>query len=177
MRVQLFYTQGMSQDWTDQVLEKWTALRTDLEMAPYQVTARVSRIALHVARQQEEAYTLFGLNRGEVGVLGALRVAGASNPLSPTRLFKGLMLSSAGITSRLDRLERRGLVRRTRDPNDRRGILVELTDEGKRVLEEAVTAENGSAHKLLGSLTLEERETLAELLRKLLADLEPNSSV
>jgi len=167
----------VSQDWTDQVLEKWTALRTDLDMAPYQVTARVSRIGLHVARQQEEAYKRFGLNRGEVGVLSALRIAGPSNPLSPTRLFKGLLLSSAGITSRLDRLERRGLVRRTRHPNDRRGILVELTDEGARVLEEAVTAENGSAHKLLGRLSNEERESLAALLRKLLANLEPNASV
>jgi DNA-binding MarR family transcriptional regulator len=167
----------MSRDWTDQVLEKWTALRTDLDMAPYQVTARVSRIGLHVARQQEEAYSRFGLNRGEVGVLSALRISGPSNPLSPTRLFKGLMLSSAGITSRLDRLERRGLVRRMRDPNDRRGILVELTDQGTRVLEEAVTAENGSLHKLLGSLSPEERETLASLLRKLLVDLEPNATV
>jgi DNA-binding MarR family transcriptional regulator len=170
------YTQAVSRDWTDQVLEKWTALRPDLEMGPYQVTARISRIGLHVARQQEEAYGRFGLNRGEVGVLSALRIAGPSNPLSPTRLFKGLMLSSAGITSRLDRLERRGLVKRNRDPNDRRGILVELTAEGARILDEAVTAATASEQKLLAGLSPDERETLASLLRKLLADLEPNAS-
>ncbi|HEV2036081.1 MAG TPA: MarR family transcriptional regulator [Candidatus Dormibacteraeota bacterium] len=163
----------MSRDWIDQLLERWTALRPGLEMEPYQVTARLSRIGLHIARSQEAAFGRFGLNRGEVGVLSALRIAGPSNRLSPTRLFKGLMLSSAGITSRLDRLEKRGLVRRTRDPNDRRGVLVELTDEGARTLEEAVTANTVSERELLGDLSSDELATLAGLLKKLLAGLEP----
>jgi DNA-binding MarR family transcriptional regulator len=167
------YTRGVSRDWTDQLLERWTALRPGLEMAPYQVTARLSRIGLHIARSQEAVFDRFGLNRGEVGVLSALRTAGPPNRLSPTRLFKGLMLSSAGITSRLDRLEKRGLVKRTPDPNDRRGVLVELTDEGARVLEEAVTANTGSERELLADLSADEIAALASLLKKLLATLEP----
>jgi DNA-binding MarR family transcriptional regulator len=143
-------------------------------MEPYQVTARLSRIGLHIARSQEAAFGRFGLNRGEVGVLSALRIAGPPNRLSPTRLFKGLMLSSAGITSRLDRLENRGLVRRTRDPNDRRGVLVELTDEGARILEEAVSANTVSERELLADLSADELATLAGLLKKLLAGLEPS---
>jgi DNA-binding MarR family transcriptional regulator len=129
-------------------------------MTPYEVTARISRIGLHIARQQEEAFGRFGLNRGEMGVLGALRIAGPKQQLSPTRLFKGLMLSSAGITSRLDRLERRGYVKRLRDPGDRRGVLVELTDAGR---EKVLTAK----------LTRQEQKVLAGLLKKLLAGLEP----
>jgi DNA-binding MarR family transcriptional regulator len=143
-------------------------------MEPYQVTARLSRIGLHIARSQEAAFGRFGLNRGDVGVLSALRIAGPPNRLSPTRLFKGLMLSSAGITSRLDRLENRGLVRRTRDPNDRRGVLVELTDEGARILEEAVSANTVSERELLADLSADELATLAGLLKKLLAGLEPS---
>jgi DNA-binding MarR family transcriptional regulator len=146
-------------------------------MAPYQVTARLSRIGLHLAQHQEAVYGRFGLNRGEVGVLGILRIAGPPHQLSPTRLFRGLMMSSAGITSRLDRLESRGLVKRTRDPNDRRGILVELTDEGAKLLDEAVTADVATEGDLIACLSPHERETLASLLRKLLADLEPNASV
>ena len=145
-------------------------------MGPYQVTTRISRIALHIARHQEEVFGRFGLNRGEVGVLGALRIAGPPNRLSPTRLFKGLMLSSAGITSRLDRLEARGLVRRTRDPADRRGVLVELTAEGAKVLDEAVSANNESERELLAGLSSAEGERLGALLRKLLANLEPSAS-
>jgi DNA-binding MarR family transcriptional regulator len=144
-------------------------------MEPYHVTARISRIGLHIARRQEEAFGRLGLNRGEVGVLGALRFAGPEQQLSPTRLFKGLMLSSAGITSRLDRLEHRGYVKRRRDPDDRRGVLVELTDAGREVLDKAVSANTGGEKELLSNLTKQEQKALADLLKKLLAGLEPSA--
>jgi DNA-binding MarR family transcriptional regulator len=144
-------------------------------MEPYQVTARISRIGLHIARRQEEAFGRLGLNRGEVGVLGALRFAGPRQQLSPTRLFKGLMLSSAGITSRLDRLERRGYVKRSRDPDDRRGVLVELTAAGREVLDQAVSANTGGEKELLAGLTRQEQKALAGLLKKLLIGLEPST--
>lgn len=160
-------------DWTDSLLDRFAGVRPRQEMEPFQVTARLSRIALHIARSQEEAFGRYGLNRGEVGVLAALRFAGPKQQLSPTRLFKGLMLSSAGITSRLDRLERRGFVRRTRHPNDRRGVLVELTEAGRKVLEEAVGADISRERELVAGLSVAERRTLTALLRKLLASLEP----
>ncbi|HEY8885603.1 MAG TPA: MarR family transcriptional regulator [Chloroflexota bacterium] len=137
------------------------------------MTARISRIALHIARHQEEVFGRFGLNRGEVGVLGALLLVGSSQQLSPTQLFQGLMLSSAGITSRLDRLERRGYVKRTRHPSDRRGVLVSLTDAGRKVLEQAVAADAAGEQELLSALTTEDRRALAVQLKKLLAGLEP----
>lgn len=163
----------MAQDWTDALLRRWGAVRPRQDMDPYQVTARISRIGLHIARHQEEAFGRFGLNRGEIGVLGALRIAGPKQQLSPTRLFKGLMLSSAGITSRLDRLERRGYVKRKRDPEDRRGVLVELTDAGREILDQAVKANTGGEKELTVSLSKQEQKVLAALLKKLLAGLEP----
>ena len=159
-------------DWTDALLEQVGQVQRRRDMEPYEVTARISRIALHVARAQDESFGRFGLNRGEVGVLAALRFAGPKQLLSPTRLFKGLMLSSAGITSRLDRLESRGYVKRTRHPNDRRGVNIELTDAGRKVLEQAVTANNASEHGLVTGLNAAERRSLAKLLKKLLAALE-----
>lgn len=162
----------MPQDWTDTLLDRWAGVRPRQDMEPYQVTARISRIGQHIARRQEEAFGRFGLNRGEVGVLGALRIAGPKGELSPTQLFKGLMLSSAGITSRLDRLERRGFVKRKPDPDDRRGVLVELTDAGREVLDEAVSANSGGEKELLAKLTKQEQKALAELLKKLLSGLE-----
>ena len=158
-------------DWTDTVLEGWSELLPDAGVGPYHVTARISRIALYIARQQEDVFGRFGLNRGDVGVLSALRIA-ENNRLSPTQLFKGLMLSSAGITSRLDRLEERGLVRRTRHPNDRRGVIVELTDEGRSVLEQAVQANTASERELVQGLEPAEARQLANLLKKMLAALE-----
>jgi DNA-binding MarR family transcriptional regulator len=163
----------VAQDWTDTLLDSWAAVRPRQEMEPYEVTARISRIALHIARHQEEAFGRFGLNRGEVGVLAALRIAGPKQQLSPTRLFKGLMLSSAGITSRLDRLERRGYVKRTRHPDDRRGVLVELTVAGRDILNQAVGANTGREKQLMANLTTQEQKALTGLLKKLLAGLEP----
>src|SRR5713226_5798999 len=160
---------GAEKDWTDALLDDFAAARPRQDMEPYQVTARLSRLALHVARVQEESFGKYGLNRGEVGVLAALRFAGPKQQLSPTRLFKGLMLSSAGITSRLDRLERRGYVKRIRHPNDRRGVLVELTDAGGRAFEDAVSANTSRERDLVTGLTAAERKSLAALLKKLLA--------
>jgi DNA-binding MarR family transcriptional regulator len=162
-------------DWTDGLLDRLAATRSRKEIEPYQVTARISRIGLHIARQQEEAFGRFGLNRGEVGVLGALLLAGARQQLSPTQLFKGLMLSSAGITSRLDRLESRGYLTRARHPKDRRGVLVELTDAGRKVLDQAVASDARGEQELLAALTREDQRALVAILRKLLAGLEPTA--
>ena len=163
-------------DWTDSLLDDFAAVQPRQDMEPYQVTARLSRLALHVARVQEESFGRYGLNRGEVGVLAALRFAGPKQQLSPTRLFKGLMLSSAGITSRLDRLEQRGYVKRSRHPEDRRGVLVELTDSGRHLLEMAVGADTSRERELVAGLTAAEMKALAALLKKLLSSLEPNSA-
>src|SRR5216684_9059175 len=164
-----------AKDWTDTLLDRFAGEAPRQDMEPYEVTARLSRIALHVARVQEESFGKYGLNRGEVGVLAALRFAGPKQQSSPTRLFKGLMLSSAGITSRLDRLEQRGYVKRSRHPDDRRGVLVELTDSGRHVLEMAVNADTARERELVSGLSAAERKSLAALLKKLLSSLEPNS--
>ena len=162
----------MADDFTDRLLVRWDAARPDLGVGALQVTARLARIGPHLARRQEAVFGRFGLSRGEVGLLSALRTAGPPHRLSPTRLGHGLMLSSAGVTSRLDRLERRGFVRRLPDPDDRRGVIVELTDEGREVVDAAVAANAESDRQLLERLDPHEIETLEALLRKVLAGLE-----
>lgn len=162
----------MSRDLTDSILGGWGEARPDLETGALQVTARLSRIGPLLARRQEEVFGRFGLNRGEVGALSALRVSGPPHRLSPTRLGRGLMLSSAGVTSRIDRLERRGFVRRLPDPDDRRGVIIELTDQGREVVDSAVAALAVSDAQLVGRLDPEEVAQLEALLRKLLMGLE-----
>src|ERR1700737_3303363 len=155
----------MDQDWIGQVVERWSDLELGPDFDAYLVTGRISRISTHIARRQEEVFGRFGLNRGEVGVLSALRMAGPPHLLSPTQLFKGLMLSSAGMTSRLDRLESRGLVARTADPRDRRGILVQLTPTGRELVDSAVAANTEEEQDLLSGLGPKDVEELARLLQ------------
>jgi DNA-binding MarR family transcriptional regulator len=162
----------MAQDQIDGLLAGWRGTDPGFDLGPLEVTGRLSRIGPLLARRQEAVFSRFGVNRGEVGALSALRVAGPPHRLSPTNLGRGLMLSSAGVTSRIDRLERRGLVRRLPDPDDRRGIIVELTDEGISLVDQAVAAVSESDRQLLGRLEERELKDLEELLRKLLATLE-----
>jgi DNA-binding MarR family transcriptional regulator len=171
-RMNLHYNAAMAHDTTDRLLDSWDEARPDLMVGALQVTARLSRIGPHLARRQEEVFSQFGLNRGEVGALSALRTAGPPHRLSPTRLGKGLMLSSAGVTSRIDRLEAHGLVRRLPDPEDRRGVIIELTDRGLEVVDAAVAANSISERQLLERLDPQELALLEVLLRKVLAGLE-----
>jgi DNA-binding MarR family transcriptional regulator len=160
------------QDWIEQVVERRSARESEVDVQPYLVTGRISRIATHLARRQEEVFGRHGLSRGEVGVLSALRIAGPPHRLSPTQLFKALMLSSAGMTSRLDRLERRGLVARTSDPADRRAILVDLTPRGLALVDTVVAANTRGEKQLLAGLSPAEASFLAALLQTLLSRLE-----
>jgi|SRR6185312_10781872 len=162
----------MSRDFTDHLLGRWAAILPGVGVEDLQVTTRLARLGRHLARREEEVFERFGVNRGEVGVLSALRISGPPHRLSPTRLGKGLMLSSAGVTSRLDRLERRGLLTRTADPDDRRGVVVELTPQGLELVDAAVRANIGNEHQALSRLDRKEIATLEGLLRKLLTGLE-----
>ncbi len=165
----------MGKDWTDEVLERWSGVSPQLEPEVSQVVERIGRIALLLAQWQDELFGRYGLNRGEVGVLYALRGSGPPHRLSPTQLSKLLMLTSAGVTGRLDRLERRGLVARTPDPDDRRGVVVALTEQGAQVAEQAVGAVAETQGTLLSSLTVQEVKTLGRLLRKVQAGLAPGT--
>src|SRR5215471_11914305 len=139
----------MARDLIDGTIGGWQGTRPDIDTTALQVTGRLARIGGHLGRRQEAVFERFGLNRGEAGALSALRISGPPHQLSPTRLGKGLMLSSAGVTSRIDRLERRGLVRRLPDPDDRRGVIIELTGQGIATVDQAVAAVAASDRELV----------------------------
>jgi DNA-binding MarR family transcriptional regulator len=162
----------MEQDHVDSIIAQWRRERPDLDPSPMGVIGRISRAERTLGRSLEAVFTQFGLNRGEFDVLATLRRSGPPFRLTPTGLFTDLMLSSGAMTNRLDRLEQAGLIVRTPDPADRRGILVGLTDHGRALVDAAVAAHLENEHRLLAALTLAEREQLAHLLRKLLQSQE-----
>lgn len=104
-------------------------------------------------------------------MLATLRRSGAPFALTPTRLYEATMVTSGTMTSRLDRLERQGWIRREPDPNDRRGTLVVLTADGRRLIDAAVTAHVENEQRVLACLTRAEQEQLNALLAKLIARL------
>jgi DNA-binding MarR family transcriptional regulator len=117
-----------------------------------------------------------GIQPGWTDLLAALRRAGRPYELSPTDLMRATMLTSGGITKRLDRLSEADLVQRRPDPSNRRGTLVRLTRKGKAVIDGAMSAHLANQERLLRSLTPTERRTLERLLGTLLAGLERSTS-
>ncbi|SCL13587.1 MarR family winged helix-turn-helix transcriptional regulator [Micromonospora inyonensis] len=160
-------------DDVDVIVEQWRRERPDMRPEPMAVFGRVYRLARLVGDAQEQVYARWGITRGEFDVLASLRRAGAPYTLSPKALTAALMLTSGGMTGRLDKLERAGLLRRSPDPADRRALQVTLTDAGRRVVEEAVDAGLEVQRRILDALPADDQARLADLLRDLLAAVEP----
>lgn len=156
-------------DEVDDIVARWRAERPDLDVAPLQVLSRVSRLARHLDRARRAAFAAHGLETWEFDVLSALRRQGAPYQLSPGALLRATLVTSGTMTNRIDRLEASGLVRRHPDPQDKRGVLVELTGDGLRRVDAAMAGLLARERKLLAGLAVDQQQELADLLRVLLA--------
>jgi DNA-binding MarR family transcriptional regulator len=154
-------------------VDQWKRERPDLPGLPMAVFGRLLEAAERVARDHmNPLFAEAGLQPGEFDVLATLKRSGPPYMLSPTRLYEATMISSGGMTNRLDRLERSGLVERRPDPDDRRGKLIALTDAGKRVTDETIGRHVANEVQLLAVLSPAEQEKLSALLKKLIAGLQ-----
>ena len=163
---------NMKHDHVDLIHAQWAQEKPDLGTSPMGVIGRISRISRHLDQLLQKNYSQFNLNGGEFDVLASLRRSGHPYQLTPTELFNSLMLSSGAMTNRLDRLEDAGLIKRNPNPNDRRGILVTLTEQGIELMDRAYPAHIANEDQILSSLTITEREVLKDLLRKMLLSFE-----
>jgi DNA-binding MarR family transcriptional regulator len=159
-------------DHLDRIVAQWRRERPDLDVTALAVLGRLFRVAQLADAVLAELLGDHGLQPGWFDLLAALRRAGAPYELNPTALIETTMLSSGGITKRLDRLVEAGLVERRPDPEDRRGTLVRLTRKGKSLIDKAIAAHVKKEEQLLQSLTPRERRALDDLLRALLAALD-----
>lgn len=137
-----------------------------------QVMSRLGRLAVYLDRVRRDAFTAHEIVGWEFDVLAALRRAGGPYRLSPGQLVRETLVTSGTMTNRVDRLTARGLVARSPDPADRRGVLVELTHLGKRTVDGAMETLLERERALLGSLSAKEIAGLSTLLRKLSVSLE-----
>src|SRR5262249_4746947 len=159
-------------DHLDLIVEQWRRERPDLDTRALGTLGRVFRAAQLADAALAEPMRRYGLELGWFDLLAALRRAGSPYELNPTALRRPTMLSAAGRTTRLDRLEAAGLVERRPDPNDRRGTLVRLTRKGRTVIDGAVETHAANETHLLDVLGPDEQRQLDDLLRRLLSQLE-----
>lgn len=133
------------------------------------VLSRVTRLARHLDRARRTAFEEHALETWEFDVLTALRRAGAPYQLSPGQLLRETMVTSGTMTNRVDRLAAKGLVTRLPDPDDKRGVLVQLTADGRSRVDAALEGLLGQERQLLDGLTGKQRGSLAALLRTVVA--------
>ena len=160
-------------DGVDAIIEQWQRERPELDHSPIGIVGRLSRVAREIEARLEPVYREHGLEPGWHDVLATLRRTGPPYQLRPSDFTGSLMLTSSGTTKRLDRLERAGLVERTPDPDDRRGVIITLTEAGHELIDRVTEAHMANEARLLEGLSPTERDRLAALLRKLGLSLPP----
>jgi DNA-binding MarR family transcriptional regulator len=163
------------EDHVDRIVREWAEEYPALGTEAMALIGRILRVARYLERDVELELDRFGLSISEFNALSALRRRGEPHVLSPTELSRGLMLSSGGMTKLVERLEARGLVIRTRDASDGRGVVVALTQAGRELQEAAIDAHVMNENELLGPLDSDTREELTRILRTLLIAFEGNA--
>jgi len=157
----------MKTDAVDDILEQWSEERPELKTESLGVVVRIMSLSRAFLRQATEALAPLELELFEYDVLSALRRQGRPYGLPATGLAKETGLSSGAMTNRIDKLEERGLVSRNPDESDRRAVIVALTPDGKRAIDEAIQLRLDAADESLQGLSSKEIGNLASLLRKI----------
>ena len=156
-------------DAVDKILAQWNRERPDLDVGPMGLLGRLARLRSHLAREIDAEFAKHGLTSSSFDVLATLRRSGLPYRLSPGALMETMMITSGTMTNRIDQLEKAGMVERLDNPDDRRGVIIALTETGLETVEKAVTGHVANQHRLVAALNADEREQLNALLAKFLA--------
>jgi len=154
----------------DTVLGQWAHEHPELDLSAMAVIGEIVIASEFLRRGIQKLWAKVGLDFAALDVILTLRRQGQGQALSPSALAKEMMLSSAATTNRLDRLEKRGLIRRQNNPDDRRAIQVVLTSEGFSLAEEMIGPHVAAQQEMMSPLSEEERIQLRTLLLKIKSD-------
>ncbi|WP_081455242.1 MarR family winged helix-turn-helix transcriptional regulator [Roseibium aggregatum] len=139
------------------------------QLSPMVLLGRLNEAAQVLARDYlAPAYAEIGLKTGEFDVLATLVRSGPPYKLTPTELYRTTMMSSGGMTARVDKLEKAGLVERCPHPDDRRALSVCLTEKGLKLIKDQMPDYIETQQRAVSGLTEEEQRHLSDLLEKLI---------
>lgn len=157
-------------------LLQWREELPDLDTRGMAILGRMRMVTLELRPRVEAVFARFGLDAGEFDVLATLLRAGAPYRLRPTELFRSLLISSGGLTDRLGRLTKAGLITRRPTPDDARSLLVELTSKGREIAERAFREDMALEAESLSVLSYTELQLLEGLLRRLARHVEDTAA-
>ena len=145
----------------------WRAELGNVDEDTVLIMARLAQLSRTIQDAYRADLHSFGLTYSEYTAMHTLRIEGPPYRMSPSRLNEVLALSSGGITKTVDRLESAGLVKRSPDPSDGRGVLVGLTPRGRKMAARIFDTGLRKYSETLDSLSNAERQRLAESLSAL----------
>jgi DNA-binding MarR family transcriptional regulator len=151
---------------------EWARERPDVDVSPQGVIGRLHRVAGHLTDELRAVYAEYGLGEGDFDVLAALRRAGHPYERTPGELAEHTMVTTGGMTKRIDRLEKAGLVARRASSVDGRGRVVALTPHGRKTIDAAFTAHMANERRLLDQLGVDDARRLEAILGRWLAHFE-----
>jgi DNA-binding MarR family transcriptional regulator len=156
----------------DSLVEDWRNERPDIDMSPVRVFLPLRQALQSAERQRLGLLARHGVTPATLDLLVALRRSGPPYVCIPSELARSLVLTAGGVSQRLERLERSGMIERSVNSDDRRVVYVKLTDEGFRTIEELIGEYMQHEDLLLQGLSVNERAQIAKLLLRLCASIE-----
>ena len=153
-------------DAIDAIMLDWARERPELDPSSLAVFGRLPRLVAQQRNVQNANYAEFGLTLASFDVLANLRRSGAPHRKTAGELASSSMLTTGGITFRLDRMEEQGLIERVRTPADRRVVYAQLTAHGKEVIAAVIAKHFETQRNMLAGMDQAEADELASLLRK-----------
>lgn len=164
---------GMGSDSVDRIVQAWRKRDPHLDSSSLEITGRLLLCAGYYERAAGAVLQRFGLSVADFDVLNTLRRVGDQHGSKPSDMARSSLITTGAMTSRLDRLERAGLIRRTPDPADRRGVLVRLTPRGGKAARQALQELIAANQAFLKPLSGQQQDSIASSLRQLLLHHEP----
>lgn len=162
----------MKQDWVDRSLSEWSRQMPELDLSGRHLLWRLALVNKFIDHRITAAIAEVGLSDGVFKLMLRLLRAGPPYEASPTDLARDALYTSGAMTNVIARAESDGLVKRSPDPHDRRGVRVSLTPAGLERITAAYELYVEQERLVLDMLTDEERDQMVELLRKMLLQLE-----
>ena len=163
-------------DLVDQVITNWkTTVLADTDFTGTEIIGRIVRMDSFIGKMIDDNLSRFRMNIGDFNILAVL-LREKTHQLTPGRIQEMVFVSSGGLSNRMIRLEDKGLIERSTDPTDRRGVIVTLTEKGQELIERAAPSHMALENSLITNLNPEEQETLIHLLRKMLKHVESEAT-
>lgn len=160
------------EDRLDRLSREWAENRSDMDITPWQVWGRITRINDIFLSRLSKLLGQHGLNYTELQTLGALIVGGPPYEAKPNAISRHNLLTSGGMTNVLTRMEKKGLIERRKDEQDRRGVIVSVTEQGLAAFEAVIVRENEIEHQLLQKIEPSDREAVSGILRQILLSID-----